>query len=181
MREFLLAAVVACAARTGERVAASGVGGCGAGDLSAICAADRVELPAARNPLDAPAIDANTTYAVAGAAARERGYLAFEARVTGEHALYAAGAPVRIAGEPPTCTSTAPAESCMRSVASYELVAGTRYVIELDPTAAGERVLVHVHAPAGEEHVVIAAPQRPRSTSSSSSTSRRTPSSGNAL
>lgn len=149
-----LVALVACGAQAGQpsRVAAETL--CGNGDLEAICEGARVSVTAGPNPQDGPILDADGTYAVAGFAANKRSYVVFEVHISGEYALYAGGPPVsvKLIDELPTCASAARA-SCMRTVATYELLAGERYTIELGPIPPNQRVLLHLDAPADEVHI----------------------------
>ena len=151
MRAVLLIALASLAApaQAGER--------CGRADLDAICDDPRVEVTAGPNPQDGPVLESNTTYTVAGFAAGKRSYVVIEAQATGEYALYVGGPPVtaKICDERATCSSDAP-RSCMHSVATYDLLAGERYEIELAAIPAGQRVLVHVKAPADEDRVAFA-------------------------
>ena len=118
-----------------------------------VCEDPRVNVTAGPNPQDGPILDGNATYAIAGFAPGKKSFVVFEAQVTGEHELSFGGAPVHVAlvDEPPTATTKAP--DCMRSAATYELVAGERYEIELGPIPQSQRVLLHVKAPIDEEHV----------------------------
>jgi hypothetical protein len=129
---------------------------CGTGDPEAICAAPRVELAGARTPQDGPIIGANTTYAVAGAVPGQPSYLVYHPQVTAEYTLYVGGPPVTagVCNELPTCAGPAPT-SCMRMVATYVLVGGERYEIELGPIGAGKRVAVHLSVPEDEELLAV--------------------------
>lgn len=153
MRVLLVAAAIACGTFPHGQALAAPTDQCGAGDLDQICEAARVAVTVGPNPLDAPVLDANTTYAVAGFAANKRGYLVLETQDSGTYTLYIGGPPAtaRICDEPPTCTSGA--GHCMHSSVTYVLAANERYEIELGPIPSGQRVLVHVYTAAGDRVV----------------------------
>ena len=122
------------------------------------CAAS-VPISGVANPQDGRIIRANTTYAVTGAAPGKRSYLVYEATATGEFTL-ALGGPavgVRVIDQPPT--EIRAAKDCMHTTATYVLVAGERYEIELAPIPAGRHVLLQLTAPVEEEHVAGALPE----------------------
>ena len=152
MRSSAILAIVV--ALGGSATATSDDERCG-GDAEAMCKAPQVALTAGPTPVDAPAIHANTTYAVAGFAAGKRSYLTYEASVTGEFTLYLGGPPVsaKIKDEHPACNSAA--TSCMRTATTYVLVAGERYEIELSAVPPGQRVLVRLEAPVEEDRVAL--------------------------
>jgi len=117
------------------------------------CEETRVPITAGPNPLDAPVLDANTTYAVAGFAPARRGYLVFEPQATGEYEIYLGGppVPVRVGDEHPT--STANSNECWHTVSTYVFEEGERYELELGAIPSGARVLIRIAAPEEEEHV----------------------------
>jgi len=117
------------------------------------CEETRVSITAGPNPLDAPVLDANTTYVVAPFAPGRRNYLAFDAQSTGEYSLYLGGHPVavRVGDEHPANTTTT--KDCMHTVSTYIFEEGERYEIELGAIPAGARVLFRIGAPEEEEHV----------------------------
>ena len=116
------------------------------------CEEARVPITAGPNPLDAPVLDANTTYAVAGFAPAKRSYLVYEAQATGEYEVYVGGpvVTVRVGDEHPTSTATT--KDCMHTVSTYVLEEGERYEIELGAIPSGQRVLFRIAAEE-EEHV----------------------------
>lgn len=121
------------------------------------CAAP-TEVTAVANPQDGRVIRGNTTYAVAGIAPGKKSYLVFEPSATGEHTL-ALGGPsvgVRIIDEPPTQIRSS--KDCMHTTATYVLVAGERYVIELG--ASPHKVLLRLEAPVEDDQVAGAPPRR---------------------
>jgi hypothetical protein len=126
-----------------------------AGEAAAdpVCEHFRVNVTAGPNPQDGPILDGNTTYAIAGFAAGKKSFVVFEAQVSGEHELSFGGAAVHVAmvDEPARANPRAP--DCMRSAATYELVAHERYEIELGAIPSGQRVLLHVKAPVEQDRV----------------------------
>ena len=117
------------------------------------CEETRVPITAGPNPLDAPVLDANTSYAVAGFAPGRRGYLVFEPQATGEYEIYLGGPSVtiRVGNEHPTSSTSA--TDCMNTVSTYVLEEGERYEIELGAIPSNMRVLFRIEAPEEEEHV----------------------------
>ena len=118
-----------------------------------VCEDTRLNVTAGPNPQDGPILDGNATYAIAGFAPGKKSFVVFEAQVTGEHELSFGGPPVHVAfvDQPPTSARKPP--DCMRSAATFDLVAGERYEIELGAIPSGLRVLLHVKAPISEDHV----------------------------
>lgn len=147
---ILVFACAACGSSTGEEVRATSADLCGAGDVDAICADTPIPLTAGADVASAPRIVAGVSYAIAGPGPGERGDVLFRATVTGTHTLYVGGpaVPLVFCDEIATCTSTAPG-TCLRSIATYELVAGEHYEIEVGPLAAAARLRLRIDAPSG--------------------------------
>ena len=157
MRVALVLTLVACGTQTSDSAHAATGDACGSGDLDVICDDTRIDVTAGPNPQDGPILDANTTYSVAGFAPGKRSYVVFEPQTSGEYSFYLGGPPVssRFCDEYATCSGAAPKGSCMRTAATYELLAGERYEIELGAIPPGQRVLLHLKAPADEDRIVF--------------------------
>ena len=123
------------------------------------CEEARVSITAGPNPLDAPVLDANTTYVVAGFAPGRRNYLMFDAQSTGEYEVYLGGQPVSVRVGEELPTSKATTKDCMHTVTTYIFEEGERYEIELGAIPAGARVLFRIAAPEEEEHVASRGPR----------------------